>query len=188
MDRRQKKTKKAIFAAMNQLLLHKRYDKITITDILEEADISRSTFYDHFTCKDDLIKCMNEAIFRHVFMSHLTTEASHDFSKQHRDLHTFLTHTLYHLTEEYDNVKGILDSDSSQLFWQYLQEQFSRTASPIIYSEQMSEQLPKQIWEHHIAMTFVELVKWWFKQGRQETPECIEHYFELLILPVMKNE
>lgn len=47
---------------------------------------------------------------------------------------------------------------------------------------------PELIWEHHIAMTFVELVKWWFKQGRQETPECIEHYFELLILPVMKNE
>ena len=55
MDRRQKKTQRAIFTAMNQLLLRKRYDKITIMDILQEADISRSTFYDHFTCKDELI-------------------------------------------------------------------------------------------------------------------------------------
>lgn len=188
MDRRQKKTQRAIFTAMNQLLLRKRYDKITIMDILQEADISRSTFYDHFTCKDELIKRMNEALFQHVFTSPLTTEASHDFSKEHRDLHTFLTHTLYHLKEEYDNVKGILDSDSSQLFWQYLQEQFNMTVSPIIYSERMAVQIPRQIWEKHVAMTFVELVKWWFKQGREEAPEQIEHYFELLILPVMRQE
>lgn len=61
------------------------------------------------------------------------------------------------------------------------------TAGPIIGSEKMSEKIPKQIWEQHIAMTFVELVKWWFKQGRQENPELIENYFELLILPLIRT-
>jgi AcrR family transcriptional regulator len=42
-------------AALLSLMQEKRYDEITVTDILERADVGRSTFYAHYRDKDALL-------------------------------------------------------------------------------------------------------------------------------------
>ena len=67
MDRRQRKTRNAIFQAFTRLLEKKTYSALTVQEIIDEADISRSTFYAHFETKDELLKAMCTDIFDHVF-------------------------------------------------------------------------------------------------------------------------
>lgn len=53
MDRRIAKTRKAIFAAFDALIVRTDYSKISVQNIIDQADIGRSTFYEHFETKDE---------------------------------------------------------------------------------------------------------------------------------------
>src|SRR5262245_28240913 len=53
-DRRIARTRATLRQALSSLILKKGYEAITITDICAEANVGRSTFYAHFSSKDDL--------------------------------------------------------------------------------------------------------------------------------------
>ena len=55
LDRRIQKTRKALLNALISLILEKGYDKVTIQDIIDRADVGRSTFYAHFENKEHLL-------------------------------------------------------------------------------------------------------------------------------------
>ena len=56
IDRRVARTQRAMRAALVGLLRRKAYADITVQDILDEADIGRSTFYSHCSGKDQLVR------------------------------------------------------------------------------------------------------------------------------------
>lgn len=47
---------RAIIGAYVRLLLTRKQDNITVTDIIRESGYSRTAFYSHFGCKDDLLQ------------------------------------------------------------------------------------------------------------------------------------
>jgi AcrR family transcriptional regulator len=54
-DRRAQRTRQMLTQALGELILTKRYESITVQEITEHANVGRSTFYAHFTDKDDLV-------------------------------------------------------------------------------------------------------------------------------------
>jgi AcrR family transcriptional regulator len=54
-DRRVRRTRKLIREAFFSLVLEKGYEKTTVQDILDRADVGRSTFYVHFRDKEALL-------------------------------------------------------------------------------------------------------------------------------------
>lgn len=111
MDRRQQKTRQAIFNAFSTLLERKSFGNITVQEIIDEANVGRSTFYAHFETKDSLLKAMCTDIFQHVFSDDLGKEGNHDFSHAGHDFEKELTHILYHLQDNRKNLKGLLSCD-----------------------------------------------------------------------------
>ena len=53
-DRRTQKTKKLLVEALRELVIEKGYDAITIQDIIDRANVGRSTFYSHYESKEEL--------------------------------------------------------------------------------------------------------------------------------------
>lgn len=54
-DRRVRKTRAAINTAFSRLMFTREFDAIRIEDILADADVARSTFYQHYRGKDDVL-------------------------------------------------------------------------------------------------------------------------------------
>ena len=55
LDRRVQKTRKLLQDALIELVGEKGYETVSIRDILERANVGRSTFYAHFADKDQLL-------------------------------------------------------------------------------------------------------------------------------------
>lgn len=187
MDRRMQKTRDAIFKAFTRLLSQKPYSKITIQNILDEANIGRSTFYFHFETKDMLLNEICKEIFKHIFSDHLQVEKTHDFSIDTNDSTHIITHILYHVRDDIDNLTGIFCGESSDLFWNYMQMQFSLFMREQILSmkTEKSADIPNDLLIDHISSSFIALMKWWIQKGLSYKPEQIEQYFESLIFPIL---
>jgi len=54
-DRRSQRTRQLLIEALADLMHGKRYSAISVQEIADRANVGRSTFYAHFTDKDDLM-------------------------------------------------------------------------------------------------------------------------------------
>src|SRR5881628_2636842 len=54
-DRRVRRTRESLHKALISLTLEKNYDSITVQEVLDRADVGRSTFYTHFQSMDQLL-------------------------------------------------------------------------------------------------------------------------------------
>jgi AcrR family transcriptional regulator len=55
-DRRVRRTRRTLQDALVALVVERGYDRITVQDLLDRADVGRSTFYAHFRDKDALFQ------------------------------------------------------------------------------------------------------------------------------------
>jgi len=179
MDRRQQKTRDAIFRAFSKLLETKHFSNITVQEIIDEANIGRSTFYAHFETKDELLKAMCTDIFHHVFSEELHSEKTHDFSNDDSGLRSKLTHILYHLKDSGKDITGILTSESGELFMRYFKEYLSEMFGK--YLDEVKADAPEEFVLNHLVGSFAETVRWWIKNKMRGTPEEIAGYYLAVI-------
>lgn len=63
LDRRSQRTRTAVFDAFTRLVFSRRYTSIRTSDLIEAAGVGRSTFYEHFRNKDDVMVWAIDPIF-----------------------------------------------------------------------------------------------------------------------------
>jgi AcrR family transcriptional regulator len=62
VDRRVRRTRELVSNALIALMQEKRYERVTVQDIIDRADVGRSTFYAHFDDKEDLLLSVFEEL------------------------------------------------------------------------------------------------------------------------------
>lgn len=178
MDKRQQKSRKLIFEAFSILLSKKSYNHITVQEIIDLANIGRSTFYAHFETKDELLNSMCNQIFGHIFSEVLSAEKNHDFSNYNNAMPAKLTHLLYHLKEQQTNIISLLSGESSDIFMRYFKVYLGQLFSE--YDLISDLHIPKKFITNHYVSSFAEAVKWWVKEDMISPPEkIVEYYFAL---------
>ena len=183
MDRRQQKTRGAIFEAFSGLLSQKNYNKITVQEIIDTANVGRTTFYAHFETKDELLREMCTDLFDHVFSDRLNAELTHDFSFETGNSDALITHILYHLRDNNKNIIGILTCESGELFLQFFKQYLDELLATHMLEGVMPKksEIPSDFMINHISGSFVNMVQWWFRGGLKQTPEELAKYFMAVI-------
>ena len=115
IDMRTKRTKKALKHAMYKLLLEKSYEKISVTDLCELAEVNRVTFYTHYSDKSELLNELLEE------MSKSIEEESNKYLKTHqsedpiRDYALMATNSIYHVCVKNKDVISSFNKQQSVL-------------------------------------------------------------------------
>lgn len=179
MDRRTKRTKNSIYNAFTELLLKEKYSKITIQEIIDLANIGRSTFYSHFETKDELLKSICTDMFDEMHSKNQALSSSNP--------HSMILDILYHIKENEKIIKGVFVSESSELFMNYFKDYFSNQIEQHLFVsyDEMVTSIPKDFLINHIYRSFLEMVKWWVSGNMKQMPEELTGYFIFVTSPVV---
>ena len=174
MDRRQRRTRRAIYAAFEQLLLEQHYRDVTVAQIIDRADIGRSTFYAHFDTKDDLLDQLCTELFAHVFEG-VETDAHTHASLQTVTLEGTLAHLLCHVRDSHNGVCGKLLAEGEPHFTARFCQLLGDFFEPRL--PQRSSWVPKDLMRTMLLSSFCQAIAWWHVQGYQADPEQLAHWY-----------
>src|SRR5712664_3203059 len=82
-DRRVRRTRESLHKALISLALEKHYDSITVQEVLDRADVGRSTFYTHFQSLDELLISGTQELRRTL---HAALENQRKSAKRHENV------------------------------------------------------------------------------------------------------
>lgn len=187
MDRRQQKTRTAIFSAFTSLLAEKSYSKITVQEIIDAANVGRTTFYAHFETKDDLLKELCEELFGHIIGSAMDCTHTHGLYSDGSAPESVFCHLLQHLQENDKNIIALLSCENSEMFLRFFKDSLNELVRSqfINQNRNANTDIPEDFLINHISGSFVEMVLWWIKGHRKQSPEDLDRYFRAVIEPII---
>lgn len=187
MDRRQRKTRKAIFSAFTTLLSEKNYNQISVQDIINTADIGRTTFYAHFETKDFLLKDLCEELFGHIIDTAMGMPHSHYHYSCESESDAVFLHLLRHLQENDHSILELLSSQNNEIFLRFFKSNLKKLIITQYADKGLlqNSELPEDYLVNHISSSFVETVDWWLSRRMKESPEEINGYFLSAIKPIL---
>jgi len=172
-DRRSQRTRHLVGEAFVQLLREKGYSTITVSDIIQRADIGRSTFYSHFRDKEDLFVSQLDRVIE-VLSHHLPDQ---------REIPFFPSLGLFrHVGEEYELYKAILWTPGIDLFVKHLQTSLSHRIEQGFQERGRKFEIPIPVMASFIAGSFLTLLKWWLENKMVYSPEEMDAMFKKLTM------
>lgn len=165
MDRRIRRTRDAIIGAFKNIVFQTRYSDIRVSDIVDKADIGRSTFYEHFAGKDDLLVSSMEWVLLGLAAS----------AKPGADLATVFE-VLDHIWGHRSKGRNILSGQSGRRFEKALASKFEETLLQLLEagkSEQIGFLLPPVFTANQLAASTMSLLKTWLSGTAPASTEAM---------------
>lgn len=177
-DRRIRRTRSLLQEAMVTLILEKPYHKITVQDIIDRADVGRSTFYAHFPDKeallastfDDLASDLDHRIQRNSDTQHLLHVHSYFFhAQENRD--------FYQAMIEGGGIDLVLDTGQRHI------EQSIRVHLKKMEVDTESLRVPLPVLINFLTGSLLSMLTWWIEEEMPYTPEQMAKTYEQLVMP-----
>lgn len=179
MDRRQQKSQNAIIEAFCNVLKEKDYHKITVQEIIDRANVGRSTFYSHFETKDILLIKICDDLFEHIF----TTTAHNYLEQTGQTQSAVIDHILFHIQHDNKDIVGILISQGNSTFLAAFKTHFYQIIDHYLLENETiyHEEIPLEITKNHIYCSFLGIMQMWIQGGYALSIETVRTYYMALL-------
>ncbi len=177
-DRRSLRTYHLVSTAMMELLSVTPYDAITVQDILDRANIGRSTFYTHYYDKEDVLASITEQMLDLFSQSMQQAEAGPELLP---GLELFR-----HAKQMHQQLQVLLKGQSGAVLLKTAQTLLSKNIEQNLasaLSEKRSPSVPFAVVAQYLAGAFLNLLKWWLETEMPYSPERMDEIFRQLALP-----
>ena len=185
-DRRTRKTRALLHEALGSLIVEKPYESIAVQEILERANVGRSTFYTHFRDKDELLA---ESL-HHMLDSVAHVELSS--SGKWYDLILSFSFAVYEHHERHRRAReGKVDIRARFVLHQHLQGILAEMVGEILKRElaehrkSVASTLPLDLLSQYIASTLVLVLNWSIETRGQRSAKEVNALFRALVLPTL---
>jgi len=178
-DRRSQRTYRLVSSAFAELVGEKPYDEILVQDILDRANIGRTTFYAHYFDKEDVLNSIIEQE-----LERLTRQLAHAVARQRVLPSLELFEHVYH--SENQPFRALMRSRAGEFLWEALQAALCRAIEPALSTlcaEKRSPPIPLPVVSQYLAGALLTLLKWWVEASMPYPPEQMESIFQQLALP-----
>ena len=169
-DRRVERTRELLQKALIELIAERGYDAITIQDIVDRANIGRTTFYLHYNSKDELFMSCHEAIVGKFHIGLL-----HALSKEEllsSDVPSEVSLAYRHLEEERALLYPVFQGKDSQLILRQIRDRSAREIESnlrTIFAD-VESNIPLDILANYLAGAQIALMQWWLEKRRPHIP------------------
>jgi AcrR family transcriptional regulator len=177
-DRRVQRTRELLQKTLIELISERGYDAITIQDIVDRANVGRTTFYLHYRSKDELFMSCHKAIVSEFHSLHpcsreelLSPKAPPGMTSAYRHLLDARA-LLYPIFQGKDGpliLRRIRDR-SAQEIKASLGAAFAEGDSTIAFD----------VLANYLAGAQITLVQWWLEKRQPHTPENLAQTFHRL--------
>ena len=182
-DRRVGKTRKALKEALTDLILEKGYEEVTVQDVIDRADVGRSTFYAHFVDKDDLLMAI---------LADLDVPSPDASSWKADDPAFGWTLALFrHFGSGRRLFKAVASSQSGALARRETTQRLEELARAELSRLKAARRLDAfrlELMVRFLVGTFIGFMDWWMREENDQLPaEVVDHAFRSLVLPGVSN-
>ena len=176
VDRRVRKTRQLLTEALIHLVIEKGYDRVTVQDIIDRADIGRSTFYAHYRDKEDLLL----SGFDELRPAFETSGGDGDPS----------TEIFRHASEHAPVYRAIVGRRAAQvvvghfhrmlaeLYMKRLRDRVDPARDPAVPLDGVVE---------YLVSALIGIVQWGIDRDDPATPEQLQAWFQTLVTPGVRK-
>ncbi len=179
IDRRVVRTRAMLHQALLSLILEKGYEAITIKDICDAANVGRTTFYAHYTDKDDLKRSGLDHLRTALLARHRDAPApSREVEKP--DLGFSLT-MFEHARDHIDLYRSLVGSRGGTVALETIRVILSDLVrQELAAAGGNGEDVPRELVVQFLVGAYMAVLTWWLDRGANPSPSHMDAMFRHL--------
>ena len=179
-DRRIQRTRELLQKALIDLIGERAYDSITIQDIIDRANVGRTTFYKHYSSKDKLFMSCHETMISEFHMSPFHPLSREELLSPETPSEVALAYQ--HLDQRRAQLYPIFHGKDSALILRQIRDRSAREIEAnlrVAFGEAKS-MIPLDILANYLAGAQLALMQWWLEKRRPHNTKSLTQTFHLL--------
>lgn len=175
-DRRVRRTRDRLGDALLEIMREKPFDTITVQHVLDRARVSRSTFYTHYSDKNDLF--LSDA---DEFLEAMATVLSRTQDSSNRV--AAVRELFAHVAEERKLYAALVTSGRIHEFLELAQGHFARGIEQRLADipEVRLSAVERRPVAHALAGSLLSLLSWWINRSMPMSPTKMDDLYHRMV-------